>query len=179
MKHEVRKTGVKLALILGLIGAVSASAAERSQEEYVMLVYSDLSHGKTILRGAPEQVIRRLAQRLDGRNGRVADQINLCVAYAKTKQIDLATAHCDAAVAESSRAAERRGTSATFQRHSARAATTDRAIALSNRGVLFALAGEPDKATELFELAMAVEATEEYAQINLARLKSSLVESDS
>ena len=44
--------------------------------------------------------------------------------------------------------------------------------------MLHALAGEPDKASDLFELAMAVEATEEYVQINLARLKSSQDESD-
>ena len=179
MKIEVRKPGIKLALMLGLLGALSAQASEESHDDYVMIVYSDLSHGRTILRGEPEEVIARLSRKLDGQNGRVADQINLCVAYTKMKQIDLATTHCDAAVAVSSRATERLRSSVAYRHKGMRAAMTDRAIALSNRGVLHALHGESDKATELFEMAMSFEATEEYAENNLARLKSSLVESDS
>ena len=95
------------------------------------------------------------------------------------KQIDLATTHCDTAVAVSSRVTERLRSSVASRHKGMRAAMTDRAIALSNRGVLHALHGESDKATELFEMAMSFEATEEYAENNLARLKSSLVESDS
>lgn len=179
MKPELRKHASKLALALGLLGSLTAHAAEPPPQGYVMIVYSDLSHGKKIMRGAPEEVIARLSRRIDGPKSGVADQINLCVAYAKTKQIDLATTHCDAAVAESSRAANRGRSSNMFGRQEARAALTDRAIALSNRGVLHALLGESDKATLLFEMAMSFEATEEYAQNNLARLEASIVESDS
>ena len=179
MKPGLRKPATTLALFLGLLGALSLQAAERPQDDYVMIVYSDLSHGRTILRGAPEKVIARLSRRLDGRNAIVADQINLCVAYTKTKQIELATRHCDAAVAESSRAAERRRSSDPVARQEARAAISNRAIALTNRGVLHAILGESDKAIELFQLAMTVEVTEEFAQNNLARLKSLQGESDS
>ncbi len=179
MKPEVRKPVTIFALSLGLLVALSAQAAERSHDNYVMMFYSDLSHGDTILRGAPERAITRLSRRLDGRNTVVADQINLCVAYTKTKQIDLATRHCDAAVAESSRVADRHRSSGTFARQEARAAMTDRGIALTNRGVLHALRGESDEAAKLFEMAMTAEATEEIAQKNLARLKSLRDESDS
>lgn len=178
MKFDIRNPGMKLALAFGLLGACAVQAAEQSHEDYVMIVYTDVAYGTSILRGAPEKVATRLSRRLDGRAGGVADQINLCVAYTKMKQIDLATRHCDAAVAQSAQAADRRWSSGPVGRLGKRSAKTDQAVALTNRGVLHALAGESDEATDLFELAMAMERTEEHARNNLARLRSSLDERD-
>lgn len=60
-----------------------------------------------------------------------------------------------------------------------RAAVSPRAVALTNRGVLHALTGQPEEARSLFEMAQDADLMEEYAQNNLARLQLSMKEGGS
>ncbi len=176
MKTEVVARGRTLAVLLGLLGAFSAQADEQATEGYVMTVYSNMAQGEKILDGSESQAISKLARNQETQVGYLEGQINLCVAYARTKQVQKATEACDAAIKLSERDARRIKRTTPFGRYSVRVAETGQAIALTNRGVLHAIAGEEAQARAKFEMAMQLESSEESAKANLARLERRLAE---
>lgn len=175
MKIETRLLGTTVLLLLGTIGAWTAQAAEG--QNYIMVVYSDRAHGEAVL----EDHYARVISKLDRNGGEVdnfTEQVSLCVALTKTRQFERATEYCDMAIAESEREARR------FRNYMgrspySRAAVSPRAVALTNRGVLHALTGQPEEARSLFEMAQEADLMEEYAQNNLARLQLSMKEGGS
>lgn len=174
MKMESRLIAPKLALLLGTLCAWTAQATEA--QNFVMVVYSDSGYGESVLEGDLDGAISKLMRR-DGEVNDFAEQVSLCVALTKSRQFKQATEYCDMAIARSAHEARRlRGT---YGIHSTRTAAAPRALALTNRGVLHALAGEPEEARALFEMAREADLMEEYAQNNLARLNLSMDESGS
>lgn len=167
-----------LAALVGLTFTIAAQAAEFAPRGYVMTVYENMSGGSAILDGATEDVIPRLVERKDRGSSFLANQVNLCVAYAKATQIDAAADACDSAITASVKEAKRLNRSELFGRRTARIADTGRAIALTNRGVLHALEGEVEKARTLFELAIELDSAEESAKHNLVRLENKLARDD-
>lgn len=176
MKKGTRLIAPKLSLLLGTLCAWTAQAAEAPN--YVMVVYTDTAHGQSVVQGDLDETVSSLTRR-DGQVEDFAEQVSLCVALTKSRQFEQAAKYCDMAIAQSAQEARRiRGTLGNGRR-SARTATTPKALAMTNRGVLHALAGEPEEARVLFEMARDADLMEEYAQNNLARLNLSKDESGS
>lgn len=171
MKIGTVHNGSALIALLGLLGAVSAQADQQPTQGYIMTVYSNMAYGKTILDGSERKAISMLARSDDARVGYLEGQINLCVAYTKAKRVQKATEACDSAIALSLKDAKRIKRSAPFGGYSVRIAETGRAVALTNRGVLHAIAGEAAEARAKFEMAMGLESTEQSAKANLAVLE--------
>lgn len=170
---------LKFGVLLSLLSVIAAHAEEGRMDGYVMTVYSNVAHGSAILDGKSEKVVERLVRRSERSSGNLASHINLCVAYAKIKQLDKATAACDSAIAVSLSEADRLERLDMFGRRTTMVAETGRAIALTNRGVLHAITGESDEARAMFELAMQLESAEESARLNLSRLDESKSAADS
>ena len=171
MKTDVIRNRAALLVLLGLLGAVSAQAEEQSTNGYIMTVYSNMAHGRTILDGSEKKAISKLARDNGARVRYLEGQINLCVAYTKTRQVRKATEACDAAIEQSLNDAKRIKRSSSFGRYAVQIANTGRAIALTNRGVLHAIAGEEAQARAKFESAMELQSTEQSARENLALLE--------
>ena len=170
MKTEIIGTTRKLAVLLGLFAAASAQAGDAAAQGYIMTVFSDLAHGEEILMGASGEAIAKLSRDKRSASKQLEDQINLCVAYAKTNQFDEAIAACDSAIDTSAKMARRIKRSGLYGRESVRMAATGRAIALTNRGVLHAIAGERERARELFETAVELRSNDSAAELNLTYL---------
>jgi len=179
MKTDRTRPGVLLGISLLLFGAVTAQAGEDQPNAYVMTVYSDVAHGNEIIDGAPQEVIAKLSSKADDRSNELADQVNLCVAYTKTKQLEKAMEICDSAVAAALKDARRLERSRMFGRQTTQVADTGRAIALTNRGVLHAVTGEKDKARLMFEMALMLKSKEESARTNLRFLDRDTAVKDS
>jgi len=176
---KVNTTG-KLAAtaLLGLLGPVGAMADEALPTGYVMSYFADAAQGAAVEDGAYEIVIDKLTRK-DARGARrIADQVNLCVAYTKTKQLDEATRACDEALAMAGRRIVRPN-SVGFYHSDRNRASEERAIALVNRGVLHAVAGDVDLARELFEAADDLDTSVDAAAMNLLVLQRELAERDS
>lgn len=178
MKMNITRKGPALAALISMLGSASAMAETGAETGFVMNYYEDAAQGALVEDGAYEAVIDRLAARSTDSARRVAEQINLCVAYTKTKQIDKATESCDLALAKAGKTVSRHSL---FESHRAAKARADaeRAMALINRGVLHAVNGEMDEARELFELAAALQAQNEAAETNLLVLQREIAEQDS
>lgn len=167
MKFTIARYGLLAAASVGVLGSTAALAGEGSPNPYVMTVYSDTRHGSTILDGTPEVAISDLMHNRNGNPRFLADLITLCVAYTQTKQIDRAEDACDYAITAAEKQARR---SDSYGMYNSRTPDTDRAIALTNRGVLHALNGQNDLAREMFEQAMDLKSREKSAEINLSLL---------
>ena len=167
------KLNLSLAVVL-LVAAIHSSPASAHDSEetpFAMAVIKNDAFGSKVTSGKYEQAISRIT-----RNGRrtptsFAAQVNLCVAYVKTKSIDKAKSACDAAIAE---AKEHESRVANFSRKrspEALAYRTDLALALSNRGVLMAATGNYDVAERDFRTAIELETSlTAFVANNLERL---------
>ena len=163
---------MKLLVLSALLGTSLAMADDKRPRGYVMVVYSDRAQGEVVLEGEHEKAIAMLLRHDDGRAVKFADQVNLCVAFTKTRRFDQATRFCDMALASSGRETRRPVTNYSLGQYARKVAAADRAVALTNRGVLHAVAGESEEARDLFEEAQDVGVIGKYAQNNLARLRS-------
>lgn len=167
---------LSVAALFGVLGPAAAQADGELPKGYIMNVFGDTAMGTAVEGGAYETVIEKLTEK-DARGARrIADQVNLCVAYAKTKQIDKATESCDRAL-EMAGTTVRRASFETLRAAQARA-NDQRAIALINRGVLHAVVGEDDKAQDLFEAAANLGTDNTSAALNLLVLQRELAEKD-
>ncbi len=133
-----------------------------------MTVYSDMAHGETILDGSTAGAIEKLARK----RTTFETQVNLCVALAHERMLDKAVPVCDAAIALSKKQADRLRRSNEFGRWSKQIGNTGAAIALTNRGVLYAIEGNREQARALFEQAIGLGSREESAALNLNRLNA-------
>jgi tetratricopeptide (TPR) repeat protein len=154
-----------------LAGTLQAAETDSEVKPYSMTVHVDRTYGHSILKGRVDKAIAKLSA-----NPKIAtspeDATNLCVAYAKVKDLDKALAACDVAV--STLTSKKMAMDKHPNRYEEMRASvqTDLSIALSNQGVLFAVKGEHDRARENFLTAIQLEHDRSKAQENLERLNS-------
>ncbi len=157
-------------LLLGF--SMPATAGETPAAAYTMAVIKDEAHGRRVTAGKYQQAIDRITRGGTRVTDRFADQVNLCVAYAKTRDIDNANASCNAALA----GLKRQEAYATRSKKSPLYGSykRDLAMALSNRGVLFAVSGDTQRAKESFAAAIELQTSVSHiAENNLERLQQS------
>jgi len=135
---------------------------------YHMSVYNDAAQGSKILAGKYKLAIEKINARTPKRDV-VLVKTNLCVAYAKSGELEQAAQACDEAVL----AAQEQHSAKT---HLAKSLASDYeryyAIALSNRGVLKAIAGDLDAAREDFDAAMALRSRLDVIRTNIELLET-------
>lgn len=135
-----------------------------------MMAIEDSAQGALVKAGRYEEAIKRISAR-PVRGDAFAANNNLCIAYAKTMALYEAVIACEAAV--DSRELRKR---AAFQHSSvARQKLRDRAIALSNRGVLRFAIGDLEGAREDFEASIALDSGLEEPGENLLRLQAASI----
>ena len=119
-----------------------------------MAVIVDGAYGDKVEAGHYEKAINRITK-----NGRrmpknFAGQVNLCVAYTKTHEIQKASVACEAAIAELREQDSRMSRIGNVRNKELRAYKADLALALSNRGVLLAASGDTERAKQDFVAAL-------------------------
>jgi tetratricopeptide (TPR) repeat protein len=168
-----KKAAVRMTALMStaLLCSTAASAAE--ELTYSMTTIIDSPHGSRIAAGNYEQAIEKIAAIENRARSTDVDsfynQTNLCVAFTKLGNIDDALSACDAAV-------EMAG-SVRFVRMSQLSTKSQKrkrndylAMALSNRGVMYAVKGEIELARKDFVDAMDARTNSSSAKANLARL---------
>jgi len=165
--------GAALAALL-IIAATSmpASAHDERAAPFTMAVILGEAHGSKVEAGRYEQAIERITE--SGRRAPedFADQINLCVAYAKTRNIRKASAACDAAVAEVKKQENRVSRIRNTRNEELRAYRANLALALSNRGVLLAATGNTERAKQDFLAAIDLKTQDSWIfENNLSRVE--------
>jgi len=160
-KSYVMKTKYKYAALGTLLIAATLSApasAENAQPgEFTMGVISDDAYGITVTKGKYEQAIERITKNGKRLPRSFADQINLCVAYTKSYEIEEAGAACDAAIAQVKKQERRVSRINNNRNPEDRAYRANLALALSNRGVLLAATGDAGRAEQDFYAAIALQ----------------------
>lgn len=137
MKSRRRSAALAALLFAGTISA-NADAHQPEVQPYAMAVISNAAYGAKVESGRYEQAIDRITRNGSRMPDRFSEQVNLCVAYTKTRNIAKAGAACDAAIAKATELPDSRQNDA------------DLALALSNRGVLMAVKGEHELAKRDF-----------------------------
>ena len=165
---------ISLIVTTTALAAISADtlAQESDVPPYEMTVLLDQAQGNAIASGSFERAIRKLSGSAKTANQHVT-LTNLCVAYAKTKQVDSALQACDAAIdlLKAKQADQYFGHPRKASRE--RVLQSDLSIVLSNRGVLFAVTGDYERARESFEAAIELPANRSKAGQNMQRLTAS------
>ena len=170
--NTTRAFAVACALLLGPAFSVPVAAQEAPAAAYTMAFIEDEAYGRQVTAGKYEQAIDRITRSGVRTRDRFAEQVNLCVAYAKSKDIESANLSCNAALAGLKKQQDR----ATLSKKSARYGEykRDLAVALSNRGVLFAVSGDKKRARESFAAALELQTgISHLAKSNLERLERS------
>lgn len=172
MTHGTR-TGIFLsaALTAGLLLAPEPGIAEQA---YEMKVYANSPGGRQVLDENYASAIKA-AKRKAGKGGEtgIAANLTLCAALTKTGQLEDAEIACTKAVT----LAERRKVNRPLPLYGYDTRQQDFATALSNRGVLRAVSGDPDGAARDFRDAAKVARTAaEVSRRNLAFLEASVPE---
>ena len=155
-----------LAAAAGLL-AVDVAHAEDKAAAYKMVVFSDQRHGVTVAKGKYEKAIEKLTAKPERKRDAFETRTNLCVAYTKSGELEKATASCDAALAL---IREKQARTASPSADVELANERSLALALSNRGVLYAVHGDHENARSNFEEAMGLKARLAVPKRNLARL---------
>ena len=125
------KNAAKAALITAALTIAAGSV--QAETPYVFTAIDTKGHGTDVVSGQYDKAIARI--RKDGEaDFSFSENTNLCIAYAKSGDLEEAKKSCDRAVAI---AREENGMRGRF-----RATDMDLVIALSNRGVVHAASGE-------------------------------------
>ena len=172
MKHRIARHGIKLAALL--CAATTVQADDMDTGRYVMTVYSDMAQGRAILKGEAGELIEELGENKSGKVFTLEENNNLCVAFTQASQVDNAISACDAAVLASAERTQRTRKFHSTRSLRVRQARTGQAVALANRGVLYALTGELDAAREMFEMALALDSKKSQIKTNLGLLEEDL-----
>jgi len=144
----------KLATLAALLIAATASMPALAHEDravpFTMAVIIDSAHGSKVQVGNYEQAIERITRSGSRTPKSFADQVNLCVAYAKMNDIQKANSACEAAIAKVRKLDSRMARIRNARNQEVLAYRSDLALALSNRGVLMAVAGDKERAKQDF-----------------------------
>ena len=165
MKTRNIRYGTTLMTLGWLAVAGSVQANDKPAGQFVMTVYEDRAQGRAILEGSPQAMIDLVTEEDSGADLSFEENVNLCVALTQVKRVADATRACDAAVDTSHKEARRikRMASPAFIPPGE---TKDVIVlALTNRGVLYAITGERDKARELFEEALDLQTRRSNSQL--------------
>lgn len=147
------RTNIRAAMAALLIVAtapIPALAHEDPIVPFTMAVIIDGAHGTKVQVGNYEKAIDRITRGGSRTPRSFADQVNLCVAYAKTNDLQKANSACEAAIAEVRKQESRLARIRNERNQELRAYRSDLALALSNRGVLMAVAGDKERAKQAF-----------------------------
>lgn len=181
MKHFMTSiTKHKLAALgaLALSATLSAQAASHDlpTKAFRMAYIVDEAHGRKVAFGNYGAAIEKITAGNQKMSDVFSGHVNLCVAYAKTKEIKKARAACDAAVAYMKKRESQLSGSKNKRNPELRALRTDLSIALSNRGVLLATTGDTELAKKDFIAAMSFRTPySKIAAANLDRLAETAV----
>ena len=165
----VQLTATLIATLAGTAAllAVDVAHAEDKSTAYKMVVFSDQRHGITVTKGKYEKAIAMLTAKPERKRDAFETRTNLCVAYTKSGELEKATASCDAALAL---IREKQVRTASLSGDAELAYERSLALALSNRGALYAVHGDLENARSKFEEAMELKAHLAVPKRNLARL---------
>lgn len=157
-------------LALLALGASGSVFAESDDPRYTMTVIRDAAQGASVARGDYQKAIAKITNRHVTPDP-FAESTNLCVAYAKTGEIDKATAACDTAIAIV-REANWQHRSGVLTGQGEKAQRRYLAMALSNRGVLYAIRGDESSAERNFDEALKLDQNNDVPRVNLERLEA-------
>lgn len=158
-----RPTAILATVLLCVAG--TASAAETA---YTMTTFIDSHYGAEVVAGRYEHAIQKIVA-LDEDENAFFRNTNLCVAYTKTGALDKALMACDAAVEQAgSMPIGRKSYGYRYFQKNTRDELV--ALALANRGVLYAVSGEADLARRDFVEALNSTENSKAVKVNLARL---------
>lgn len=169
MKHRFTQTSCLVLLAFGASGSV---VADSNDPRYTMTVIRDVAQGASVVKGDYEKAIARITGRRVTLNP-FAEFTNLCVAYAKSGQIDEADAACDSALAII-RDPDWERRSGVLSGYGEQARRKYLALALSNRGVLHAIRGDESAAEKSFDEAIKLDQRNTAPRVNLARLEAGI-----
>ena len=164
-KNSSAMLGVCAALGL-ILGATAATADEMPQ--YRVAAIKGMAFGDRVLNEDYDKAIELLERRERKGIDAFYRATNLCVAYIKTGALEEARASCNSAVEHIEHFLDERGR--VDAPHELEAARRLHAVALSNRGVAFAVGGQNELAQADFEAASNLEARLDEPEINLAQL---------
>jgi tetratricopeptide (TPR) repeat protein len=150
-----------LGILAGLFGA--AVQADEQPSNYVMNVIDNKAQGEQVISGEYEQAIENIIAQARERRNRFAESNNLCVAYAKTNELQKAVQACDEAVQKT-----RMPGAVGYYDYRRK---EDHSVALSNRGVVRAVSGDIEGARQDFVLALQMNSRLEAPAANLAHLQ--------
>lgn len=169
-KHSARTgLGKRLVAVAAIAIACGNAWAAPAAPAYTMTVISDDAQGHKIVSGDYKQAIDTInASR--SRFNQVSRTTNLCVAYTKSGELDMAAEACDAAILSIKNDNYSYGLADRVNLQSG-AYRRSLAMALSNRGVLRAINGEVELAREDFLQALDLRAGIAAPSVNLARLE--------
>lgn len=166
--------GVTAAVATGLLLVSHPAAADAAERAFEMKAYVDYAGGRQVIAGdyaVAIQAASRAAEQ-DGERGMIANT-NLCVAFTKTGQFARAEAACTRALT----LAERSRVSVPLLRYGYDVRQQDIVTALSNRGVLRAVSGDPLGAARDFREATGVAGTAvDVPRRNLTYLEASVAD---
>ena len=171
-RRSASKHNLKLALALATSLLAGTAAAEEQGPRYTMTVISNQSYSGKVLKGDYESAIDRITASRVGKRKRFASLTNLCVAYTKVGELELAEETCNAAVVFVEERQSGRPRTVYSPGDIEAADRADLAVALSNRGVCRAARGETELAHADFEASLELGADLSAPEINLARLDS-------
>lgn len=168
-RHEPAR---RLPLTAGLIAALVAGTAFAAEREsaYTMTVIHDAYFGSKVIAGDYRAAIDRIRPKGDGSAAAFEAHTNLCVAYVKSGEIERAKPACDTAVEAARKQAERAVKFAPS--YGEKNWREFEAVALSNRGVLHVVLGEPELARRDFARALELRTRIDAPDSNLERLSA-------
>lgn len=156
--------------------AAQPATADGVPSVYEMSVIEDTAQGRRLTKGDYTNAIEELEAPALFDRATFAKSNNLCVAYTMTMKFDEAALACDAALEIRERV---RLPAPWYASAINRTKVRDKALALSNRGVLRAVTGDVAGARADFERAIALEAELDAPEANLIRLDAKAVQSAS
>lgn len=150
----------------------TALHAEEGKLAYTLIAIEDVSYGEAVVAGDYDAAIEGILSSAKLARGGFEAQTNLCVAYTRSGEFEKADASCDAALAALKKRHRTSAATGTVPFYSRRAHEKYLALALSNRGVLRVVSGEPDLAREDFEKAANLKFGLDVVDVNLAKLEA-------
>ena len=152
--ERTSKRAALAALVVAATTPIPALAHDDKAALFTMAVIVDEAYGAKVEAGFYERAIDRITRSGRRTPENFAGQVNLCVAYTKTHDIQKANAACEAAIASLKKLDGRMSRIRNDRNQRLLAYKSDLALALSNRGVLLAATGDTERAKQDFHAAI-------------------------
>ena len=158
------------ALVALTLSMQSTYAEDVGKSAFTMTAISNVAMGEKVVAGEYDAVIARLASPAGRSVEAYSRYTNLCVAYTKSGELDAAEESCEKAVTIAGRR------HSLIPTYSFRSGRRDKAVALSNRGVLRAVKGNVLGAERDFHEATNLTAALEAPRVNLDHLRNGVAQ---